>query len=103
MHIVDGVSTSVDWPTIELTAGRDDNDRDVLILSGAEPDHNWRAFSTAVVELAGGNAFVDRAGVPFAPAPVAADDEGLGRGAEGADAKASRQARQRQEDAGAPR
>lgn len=52
MHILDGVNTSIDWPKIELLAGRDENDRDVLILSGAEPDHNWRAFTTAVVELA---------------------------------------------------
>ncbi|MEM7143200.1 MAG: PAC2 family protein [Actinomycetota bacterium] len=54
MHIVDGVNAGVDWPTIEITTGRDDNDRDVLILSGAEPDHNWRTFIDAVVELAEG-------------------------------------------------
>jgi predicted ATP-grasp superfamily ATP-dependent carboligase len=52
MHIVDGVSTGIDWPKIDISAGRDANDRDVLILSGAEPDHNWRAFTTAVVDLA---------------------------------------------------
>ena len=52
MHIVDGVNTAIDWPTIEMLAGRDENDRDVLILSGAEPDHNWRAFTAAVVGLA---------------------------------------------------
>lgn len=54
MHIVDGVSAGIDWPTIEITSGRDGNDRDVLILSGAEPDHNWRTFVDAVVELAEG-------------------------------------------------
>ncbi|MEQ8842527.1 MAG: PAC2 family protein [Acidimicrobiales bacterium] len=52
MHIVDGVNARVDWPKIELAAGRDENDRDVLILHGAEPDHNWRSFTTAVVDLA---------------------------------------------------
>lgn len=52
MHIVDGVNAGVDWPRIEIATGRDSNDRDVLILHGAEPDHNWRAFTTAVVDLA---------------------------------------------------
>jgi len=52
MHIVDGVNAGVDWPTIEIATGRDSNDRDVLILSGAEPDHNWRAFTAAIVGLA---------------------------------------------------
>jgi predicted ATP-grasp superfamily ATP-dependent carboligase len=54
MHIVDGVNAGIDWPTIEITSGRDSNDRDVLVLSGAEPDHNWRTFISAVVELAEG-------------------------------------------------
>jgi len=52
MHIIDGVNAGIDWPTIELSAGRDSNDRDVLILHGAEPDHNWRAFTSAIVDLA---------------------------------------------------
>ena len=52
MHIVDGVSAGVDWPMIEIFAGRDSSDRDVLILSGAEPDHNWRTFVQAVIGLA---------------------------------------------------
>lgn len=52
MHIIDGVNAGIDWPTIELSAGRDTNDRDVLVLHGAEPDHNWRAFTAAIVDLA---------------------------------------------------
>ena len=52
MHIVDGVNAGVEWPKIEIATGRDSNDRDVLILHGAEPDHNWRAFTTAIVVLA---------------------------------------------------
>jgi predicted ATP-grasp superfamily ATP-dependent carboligase len=51
MHIVDGVNAGVEWPKIEIAAGRDSNDRDVLILHGAEPDHNWRAFTSAVADL----------------------------------------------------
>jgi len=57
MHIVDGVNAGIDWPTIEITAGRDANDHDILILSGAEPDHNWRTFTEATMGL------VDRLGV----------------------------------------
>lgn len=52
MHVVDGVNTGLDWPSIEIVAGRDADDNDVLLLHGAEPDHNWRTFVDAVVELA---------------------------------------------------
>ena len=51
LHIVNGINAEIDWPVIELAAGRDSGDRDVLILSGSEPDHNWRAFVEAVVGL----------------------------------------------------
>ena len=51
MHLVDGVNTGIDWPRIELTAGRDLDGNDVLVLSGAEPDHNWRSFTAATVAL----------------------------------------------------
>jgi predicted ATP-grasp superfamily ATP-dependent carboligase len=54
MHVLDGVSSGIDWPEIEIAAGRDSNDHDVLILHGAEPDHNWRTFTQAVVSLAEG-------------------------------------------------
>lgn len=52
MHIIDGVNSGLDWPTIELSNGRDRNDRDVLLLHGAEPDHNWRAFVETMVGFA---------------------------------------------------
>lgn len=51
LHIVNGINAEIDWPVVELAAGRDSDDRDVLILSGSEPDHNWRAFVEAVVGL----------------------------------------------------
>jgi len=53
MHVVDGVNTGLDWPTIELAAGNDVNGNDLLVLHGAEPDHNWRTFVDAVLELGG--------------------------------------------------
>ena len=52
MHIVEGVHTGLDWPGIDIAIGRDADDADVLVLHGAEPDHNWRSFSDAVVDLA---------------------------------------------------
>lgn len=51
-HILDGVYVDLVWPSIELRAGTDGHGHDVLVLSGPEPDHRWRAFSDAVTELA---------------------------------------------------
>ncbi len=51
MHLIDGVNTGIDWPRIELTGGHDLDGNDVLVLSGAEPDHNWRSFTSAAVAL----------------------------------------------------
>ena len=52
MHISDGVNSGLDWPTIEMSHARDRNDRDILLLHGAEPDHNWRTFVETVVKFA---------------------------------------------------
>ena len=52
MHIDDGIQTGLTWPSIELKAGVDLDGKDVLFLVGAEPDHQWRGFSKAVVDLA---------------------------------------------------
>lgn len=52
MHLVDGVNTGLSWPSIELRAGTDTEGNDVMFLVGSEPDHAWRGFSEAVVELA---------------------------------------------------
>jgi proteasome assembly chaperone (PAC2) family protein len=52
MHIDDGIATGLTWPTIELRAAVDANGGEALFLVGAEPDHRWRAFSSAVVDLA---------------------------------------------------
>lgn len=52
MHLADGLTTGLTWPSIELRLGADLDGNDVLFLVGAEPDHRWRAFSRAVVDLA---------------------------------------------------
>ncbi|MGH9135904.1 MAG: PAC2 family protein [Acidimicrobiales bacterium] len=52
MHLDDGVLTRLEWPSIELQAAADADGNDLLLLVGAEPDHQWGAFSHAVVDLA---------------------------------------------------
>lgn len=52
MHLVNGLITGLTWPTIELLAGTDSAGRDLLLLTGAEPDFEWQAFSETVVDLA---------------------------------------------------
>jgi PAC2 family len=52
MHLVEGVNTGLSWPGIELRSASDAAGNDLLFLLGAEPDHSWRAFTHAVVDLA---------------------------------------------------
>lgn len=51
MEIRDGRNCRIEWPSIDLYAGHDRNGRDVLILTGYEPDSAWNRFSAAVREL----------------------------------------------------
>lgn len=52
LHLVEGLLTGLTWPSITLQAATDADGNDLLLLVGAEPDHRWRAFSDAVVDLA---------------------------------------------------
>lgn len=52
MELRDGVNTNLRWATIELSAGRSPGGRDVLLLSGPEPDAAWHRFARAVTEIA---------------------------------------------------
>lgn len=52
MRLEDGVNVGLTWPSIELQALTDLDGNDALLLVGYEPDHAWRAFSTAVTTLA---------------------------------------------------
>jgi hypothetical protein len=56
LEIVDGELSELTWPELTIRRARV-ADRDLLVLTGAEPDFRWRAFSTAVLEL------VERLGV----------------------------------------
>jgi hypothetical protein len=50
LEIHDGRLASLDWPEITLRAARFGS-RDVLILSGAEPDDRWRQLAAETIEL----------------------------------------------------
>lgn len=52
MQVRDGVNTNLVWSTIELRAGRSTSGRDVLVLSGPEPDMAWHRFTAAVSDIA---------------------------------------------------
>lgn len=52
MHLVNGLITSLGWPSTTVAAARDSTGNDMLLLSGAEPDFEWLGFTEAVLELA---------------------------------------------------
>ena len=70
MHLDDGINTGLTWPSIELRAGVDRVGNEVLFLVGVEPDHRWRAFSSAVVDLAHHFGVSTVYGLGAYPAPV---------------------------------
>jgi proteasome assembly chaperone (PAC2) family protein len=51
LEIVDGQIAELTWPDLTLWHRRID-DRDLLVLTGAEPDFRWHELAAAVVELA---------------------------------------------------
>jgi proteasome assembly chaperone (PAC2) family protein len=51
LEIVDGRLTELTWHQLVVRRVRV-GERDLLVLVGPEPDYRWRAFTTAVVELA---------------------------------------------------
>ena len=50
LEIVDGRLAELTWPDLSITRTRA-AERDILLLTGAEPDYKWRAFSDELVEL----------------------------------------------------
>lgn len=51
LDIVDGRLMNLEWPTLQLVATRI-GERDLLVLTGAEPDYRWQELSADVVKLA---------------------------------------------------
>ena len=50
-HIVDGITTSLQWHRIHVRHGVDRRGSDMLFLVGPEPDYRWKDFVTDVVQL----------------------------------------------------
>jgi len=47
MELREGINTRLDWPSIDLMLGRDINDKEILLLTGHEPDSKWNRFACA--------------------------------------------------------
>jgi len=52
MELREGVNTNIEWSVPEIRVGRDARGRDVLLLTGPEPDMAWNFFARTVGELA---------------------------------------------------
>jgi proteasome assembly chaperone (PAC2) family protein len=52
-RIVDGVTTELTWPEIQLRYGHDGDGADMLFLVGPEPDFHWSDFVDVVTDVAG--------------------------------------------------
>jgi proteasome assembly chaperone (PAC2) family protein len=52
LDIVDGRLAELTWPQLTIRHSRI-GERDLLVLTGAEPDFRWREFASAIVELVG--------------------------------------------------
>lgn len=52
MELRNGVNTRIDWATPKLMLGRDRDLRDLLLLTGPEPDSKWQFFAAEVANLA---------------------------------------------------
>jgi proteasome assembly chaperone (PAC2) family protein len=50
VHLVDGVSREITWPSIDFIAGR--SARDVVLCVGPEPSLRWRAVLAEIVDAA---------------------------------------------------
>lgn len=51
MELRDGVNTKLVWSTPEILLGKDINDKDVLLLTGPEPDTQWHLFAETVADI----------------------------------------------------
>ena len=69
MELRDGLNSVLNWERITLTLGRDQTGRDVLLLTGPEPDMAWHRFTRTVSDLAvllGVRQFAHLGAYPFA-------------------------------------
>lgn len=69
MELREGVNTRIVWGTPEIRVGRDAKGKDLLLLTGPEPDAAWRFFARTVGDLAtemGVSKMVGLGAYPFA-------------------------------------
>ena len=53
IRLAEGQTREVDWPENSIVAARAPNaERDLVIVSGIEPNLRWRTFASAVIEVA---------------------------------------------------
>lgn len=52
MELREGVNTRIVWGTPQIRIGADGSGRPVVLLTGPEPDANWRLFADSVADLA---------------------------------------------------
>ena len=52
MELREGLNTRINWAVPDLRLGKDNDGRDILILSGPEPDTAWNLFSDVVADVA---------------------------------------------------
>jgi hypothetical protein len=69
MELREGLNSVLNWERITLTIGRDQTGRDVILLTGPEPDMAWHRFTRIVADLAvalGVRHFAHLGAYPFA-------------------------------------
>ena len=69
MELREGLNSVLNWERITLTVGRDQTGRDVVLLTGPEPDMAWHRFTRTVADLAvslGVRFFAHLGAYPFA-------------------------------------
>ena len=69
LEIHGGVLTEMHWPEIAIRRVRTDQ-RDLLVLTGPEPDYRWREFRDALLELAARLGIVESVSLGALPAMV---------------------------------
>ncbi|GBD85327.1 PAC2 family protein [bacterium BMS3Abin02] len=68
IEFVEGVMQVVRWPEITLTHVR--HERDLLVLTGNEPDFRWKALSASIAEIAESLGVVEMLSLGGVPAAV---------------------------------
>ena len=69
MELRDGLNSVLNWERIIVSLGRDQTGRDVVLLTGPEPDMAWHRFTSAVADMArmlGARQMVHLGAYPFA-------------------------------------